>query len=405
MKKRMLISLLAFAIASAAFGAAGTRLCPVQVKGQAAGTEAADSMLPVQQFGYGLLAQHLDEKDPVLSPVSAYLTLCMAGNGAKGATQKEFQKVLGGDMLSVPGALMDIGGTQLTIANSAWLDKKFTAKKEWLKTAESLFGADVYRAALDTDATKDKINQWVSKQTNKKIPKLLSKKLDKGTSLALLNALYFHADWMQEFPAENTRKSEFRLDSGETKETDMMYAKISGCGYFKDDASEGVVLPYKDSSLAFVAVKPTGDESIRDWYASYTAREMAALIKSRTTEKVDLGLVKFTARCRLDLKGSLKKMGIKKAFDRNKADFSLLGKSKGGENLYLGMVLQETMISVAETGTEGAAVTVAGIMPTSAMPEDQPTVVRFDRPFLYMVMDMESGAQVFMGIVDQPGNE
>ena len=51
---------------------------------------------PVNDFGYRLFQESLDgTTNPVLSPVSAYIALTMAGNGANGATKDEFLKLLG----------------------------------------------------------------------------------------------------------------------------------------------------------------------------------------------------------------------------------------------------------------------------------------------------------------------
>lgn len=364
---------------------------------------------PVMQFGYQLLGQYLkkeNQKNPVLSPVSAYLVLSLAGNGAKGETKKEFQNVLGRDMLSVSKELTDIlrdgrEGIQLTSANSVWMDGQFTPKKKWLDTAKGQFQADVFQRNLSTEAVKDEINQWVSDRTSQKIPKLLDKKLEKDMRLALLNALYFHADWKQPFYAEMTVEQPFLLDNGNTVKTEMMNASIRNCGYLKDGKSEGVVLPYKDGRFAFVAVKPVGKESIREWYASYTAESLASFIQSGTNKEADVSLPKFTARCKMDLKNGLKKTGLKRVFDVKKADLTLLGSSKDRGNLYLSMILQEAVISVAEKGTEAAAATMGGIAAGTALIVDKPQV-RFDRSFLYAVMDMETGVPLFMGIADQP---
>lgn len=406
MKKRFFMAALALAIAAASL--TGTcmhagRLYTVQAETKAA---AKADMQSVQQFGYELLEQYLSEKNPVMSPASAYVMLGMVGNGAKGTTLKEFQKVLGTDMVSAAQSLMEAlpqqkDGTTLTIANSAWMDDEFTPKKKWLQTAQKQFQSEVFQENLDTNAVKNKINTWVSDRTNHLIPKLLDKKLDKETRLALVNALYFHADWQQKFHAEGTGEADFHLDNGKVKKVDMMHATIREGAYFKDDASEGVVLPYQDSNYAFVAVKPAKEESIRDWYASYSAEKLAALIDSREEKTVELALPKFEMRCRMTLNDSLKKMGIKRAFDEKKADLSLLGKSQNDENLYLSFVLQEAVISVAEEGTEAAAATIGAIAAGTAFIPDMP-VVHFDRSFLYMIMDMESGAPVFMGVVDQP---
>lgn len=410
MKRRFLSSALAFVLASAsllgsgAYLAAHANLTAAQAKEKQA--DEKESVQSVQKFGYDLMEQYLTEKNPVMSPVSAYVMLSMVGNGAKGTTKKEFEKVLGSDMLSVSENLMNTlpqgkDGMKLTIANSAWLDDEFTPKKNWLDTAKKQFSSDVFQEDLGTTAAKNKINKWVSERTNKLIPKLLEKKLDKETRLALVNALYFQADWEQQFVPERTFEGDFSLDNGKTAKTDMMHAKNYQCGYMKDDASEGVILPYKDSSFAFAAIKPSGDESIRDWYASYNPKKLTALMNSSQTKEVELTLPKFEMRCKMELNDSLNKMGIKKAFDEKKADLSLLGKSKYDNNLYLSFVLQEAVIRVGEEGTEAAAATIGGIAEATALMPDKP-VVNFDRSFLYMIVDTESGVPLFMGVVDEP---
>lgn len=404
MKKRVCMLFLAAVTAFTAFAGtgAGTAVtaCAAEKESEQASTQS------VQQFGYALMEQYLKEKNPVMSPVSAYVALSMIGTGAKGTTKKEFQNVLGSDMVSLSKSLMqtlpqDQAGTQLTIANSAWMDKKFTPKKKWLETASESFQSDVFQASLGTNAAKNKINQWVSERTNQLIPKLLDKKLEEKTRLALVNALYFHADWQQQFQAGATGEGDFHLDDGTTEKADMMHATIHACGYLKDERSEGVVLPYKDSNFAFAAIKPSGEESIRDWYASCTPKQLSELLAHRETKAVELALPKFEMRCRLTLNDSLKKIGLKRVFDEKKADLTLLGKSQEEENLYLSMILQEAVISVAEEGTEAAAATIGAVAAATALMPDMP-VVHFDRSFLYMILDLESGVPVFMGIVDQP---
>ncbi len=406
MKKRLFMAVLALAIA----GVSLTGICvragrPYTVQAETKDAVKTD-LQSVQQFGYQLLGQYLSEKNPVMSPASAYVVLSMVGNGAKGTTLKEFQKVLGSDMGSAAQSLMktlpqEKDGTTLTIANSAWMDDEFTPKKKWLQTTQEQFRSEVFQENLDTLAVKNKINTWVSDRTNHLISKLLDKKLEKETRLALINALYFHADWKQKFLAESTGDADFHLDDGSVKQVDMMHATIREGAYLKDEVSEGVVLPYQDSNFAFVAVKPTGEESIRDWYASYSAEKLSALIQNREEKTVELALPKLETRCRMTLNDSLKKMGIKRVFNEKKADLSLLGKSKDDENLYLSLVLQEAVISVAEEGTEAAAATIGAVATGTSMILDMP-IVHFDRSFFYMIMDMETGAPVFMGVADQP---
>lgn len=366
---------------------------------------AKPSMQPVQEFAYQLLLCNLNKENPVFSPVSAYTALCMAANGAKGKTKKEFQQVLGEDLMCLPDDLMNIlpqdkEGITLKAANSVWLDQAFRAKKQWLTTVTSLFDASVYQTDLDTAAARKEINQWVKKHTNGMIPKLLDQNLDQNTRLSLLNALYFQAEWDSKFIAQSTVTSDFRLDDGTVKKVPMMQQWLRGCEYLKDASCEGVVLPYADSSYAFVAIKPAGKKNIRTWYQSYSAKKLQNLIAARKRMDVDLSLVKFQAKCKEDLVDSLKKMGIVKAFDPKKADFTLLGTSSQGNSLHISKVLQEAVIEVAEDGTKASASTVVAMEDGGSVME--PVPVAFDRSFLYMIMDMEREMPVFIGIMDDP---
>jgi serpin B len=55
---------------------------------------------------------------------------------------------------------------------------------------------------------------------------------------------------------------------------------------------------------------------------------------------------------------------------------------------------------VGEAGTEAAAAT-AGVMPPSAIPEDLVMVV-VDRPFLFLIRDVQTGMVLFVGRVVDP---
>ena len=85
-------------------------------------------------------------------------------------------------------------------------------------------------------------------------------------------------------------------------------------------------------------------------------------------------------------------MGIKKAFVGGEADFS----DMTNEGVYVSDVLQKAKIKVDEQGTEAAAVTdVVMEKVSSAIPK----VVHFhaDRPFLYAITEVSTGAIFFIG--------
>ncbi|MGI8994052.1 MAG: serpin family protein [Nocardioidaceae bacterium] len=83
------------------------------------------------------------------------------------------------------------------------------------------------------------------------------------------------------------------------------------------------------------------------------------------------------------------------AFDGYEADFSGMSPLQ----LYISAVLHEWFIAVDEEGTEAAAAT-AVVMAESAAPAVTP--FRLDRPFVFVIHDVETSTTLFVGRVADP---
>lgn len=368
----------------------------------------------VEKFSYQLFSENMEETNPVLSPVSAYLALTMAGVGADGNTRQEFNSLLGEDMLDVSHDLMnslsendktDNGELSLSLANSAWLEEGFEADKEWLDTVKSLMDADVYRTALSTQDAKNAMNQWISEKTKGLIPTLLSEPLSEDARLALFNTIYFKGNWEQTFnKAENEK---FKKEDGTQVKAKMMHIDYECFDYVENDVARGVFMNYKtitDASghYAMLALLPKDDMSVRDMYENLTQDSdfIHTLAEQKDYKSVNLSFPKFEITYEKTLNDSLINMGLKDAFDEKSADFSLL--SPSDDRLYISTILQKAVVNVDEEGTEAAAVTAVLFETTSLGPSEVPIEVYFDRPFLYMIVDMDQEIPLFIGIMDNP---
>lgn len=105
-------------------------------------------------------------------------------------------------------------------------------------------------------------------------------------------------------------------------------------------------------------------------------------------------LPKFTSEYSITLNDALIQMGMKDAFDADTADFSKLGTLDMG-NIYINKVIHKTYISVDELGTKAGAVT-AVICDSSSAAEEYHEVV-LNRPFVYAIIDNETGLPIFIG--------
>jgi serpin B len=85
------------------------------------------------------------------------------------------------------------------------------------------------------------------------------------------------------------------------------------------------------------------------------------------------------------------------AFDPVRADFS--GMTDQAQ-LYISAVLHQAFIAVDEHGTEAAAAT-AVVLDTTSLPANQ-VVLKADRPFLFVLFDVETSAPLFIGRVSDP---
>ena len=389
------------------------------VKNLTDGVSAADVTLPevtdytmIGDLGAGLMqyAAAQEAENPVLSPLSAYLCLAMLMPGANENTKAEFEKILGADWDYVSALAADIaaqlektgGSTKLDLANSIWTDDdKAVIEEEWLKTVKAYFGPDIYSADLPSDGALKAINKWVNDKTNGMIPKLHDENYDKDTIMVLLNALYMKAEWAHKFEGNDTYDREFTKADGSAVTVPFMNMYEAYESYIKTEDAEGIMLPYDDGRLAFIALKP-GSGDARGYASSLTGAKLKELIAAAKADTfVTVNMPKFSTGYSVYLTDALKAMGMTDAFDPDLADLTGAGKGVDGP-LYISYVFQRVKVDVDEEGTEAAAVTEIATAEGCALPAEEPIVLTFDKPFVYAIVDTETGVPLFAGVMENP---
>ena len=393
--------------AKAADLTAGLTANPVNAEG-ALTDEALGSL---RAFSMELFRQSTaaGEENTLVSPMSVLLALALTANGASGDTLKEFETLLGREGLTLEQidlackALTEqyedtSGSTVLRIANSIWYDEGFKAEKAFLQADADYFGAPAFQKSFRDSGTVDEVNAWIEEATGGLIPKMLDQ-INSNSVLFLINALYLKATWQAQFDPNDNYDGDFAREDGTVAPATFMTKGISEEQYIDTGKETGVVLPYDDGKLAFLAVLPEEGTSVSDYAASLEGDSIGTLIAAAKNTSVLLGLPKFKAECGLTLNDTLKAMGLVTGFDPDQADFSAMGTLSQG-NIYIGAVLHRTVLEVSEKGTEAAAATIVDMCGT-AMPMDYVTL-RFDRPFVYAVVDLETRLPIFIGVMENP---
>ena len=270
-------------------------------------------------------------------------------------------------------------------------------KKKFLKTNKKYLNADVRPADFSNPATVEDINNWVASKTNDMIKKLIDQ-LDASSRIVLANALYFDAKWKVPYEESDVHTAKFTTASGEKSDVKMMYSTEGK--YIEGKDVVGFIRPYV-KGYSYVALLPTDENAdMKDFVSSLDGAKFRKLVSKAQSVSVRAGLPKYKVEYTNDQMGEqLMAMGIKLAFNPNKANFSKMGIDQMG-NLYIGQVIHKTKVEVDELGTKAAAVTGVVMKANSMMPGEMKTVI-LNRPFVYALIDNSTKLPLFIGVVNK----
>lgn len=346
-----------------------------------------------------------NKKNVLVSPESVLTAMAMVINGAKGETLAELQKTLYGD-LSVEefNQNMSTYNDYLTLsedvkfhqANAVWIRNdanQISVLADFLNTNSKYFHAKAYLEPFDQTTVK-KMNDWVKTNTKGMIPNIIEK-IPKEARMYLMNALAFEGRWASQYSGYQVQKGTFTTAAGEKQSVSMLNSTEHS--YLQDAQATGVMKYYEGNDYAFAAILPNPGISLTDYLTGLTGEDFVKLIQSAQNKRVNTKIPEFSYDYDTDLKTALQAMGIGKAFTSS-ADFGNMAATKDGI-LYIDSVIHKTHIELDRNGTKAAAVTSIG-MAGAAAPTEPPKQVYLDRPFLYAIVEADTGLPIFMGAVN-----
>jgi serpin B len=380
---------------------------------QADPAEAALAADAINDFGLELLRAAGDaSENAVLSPASIVMALAMARPGARGSTATQMDAVLrevaaddhGGWLNALEAALATRSGTFkdrasedheviLRIANAPFAQRDFSWEPAYLAALAERFGVGVRLVDYMTDfeGVRPVINGWVNERTEDRIPELLEPGiLSADTRLVLVNAIYLKAAWLAPFREDATAPAPFGMVDGTTVDVPTMHLSAD-VAYGEGPGWRAVELPYVGGGLALTVIVP---DDLAAFEAALDGESFASLVSGLEEHQVALALPKFGLETKVDLATVLGAMGMPEAFDVRLADFSGM---TAADQLFIKAVIHQANIDVDEAGSEAAAATAVVIDRVSAGIE-----LRVDRPFLFALRDVPTGAILFLGRVVEP---
>ena len=334
-----------------------------------------------------------DKKSLILSPLSVQYALGMLGNGADADLAAKLAEVLGYEGTDAINAFcaklietlpqVDLSVT-LALANGVLVNDRFTPKAPFKSAVETYYDALVESMSFsDGNAVIQYVNDWCEKHTYGRIRDVL-KEMDPSAIMYLMNAIYFNADWTTKFDKAATRDENFQKLSGGTVKVGMMHQTLEAT-YGENDYCQVVNLPYGNEKYYLTVYLPKQKDALA------ALPDPKALPAPQENCRVILSLPRFKTDYTVEMKGLLAGMGLPLG------PYTELVENQTAE---VSKVIHKATITVDESGTEAAAVTVIEMRLTSVGPGSEPRTVTFtaDHPFLYTITESTSGAILFTGV-------
>ena len=177
---------------------------------------------PVLSFSHELACSYLcgqgQEQNCLISPVSVFICLFMAKQGARGSTKDEINKAMSlpddksGYVKSVLNILKPSRKEKrfltLFTANAIFNNKTFKIKQDVSKYLKEKFNTHCQEVPFGNPMAEEIINEWVKKTTKDKITELV-RDTSGDTASILVNAVYMKANWCNRFKSRNTLAGDF----------------------------------------------------------------------------------------------------------------------------------------------------------------------------------------------------
>ncbi|KAF1559399.1 hypothetical protein FQV10_0012389, partial [Eudyptes schlegeli] len=290
-------------------------------------------------------------------------------------------------LLNRPGSQV-----QLNMGNTLFMDKHLKPLKTFLKDVKKLYKGKVVSSNFQNSSeAKKEINEHIKNKTHGNINQILQD-LDPNTLMVIVNYIYFKAYWENPFNIKRTHKDYFHVNAKTSVEVKMMTRD----GFYKTYSDRKlsckvVQMPYKGDVAALFVLPNEG--KMKQLEDALTKDTVSKWEKSLERRRIEVYIPKLSISGTYDLKKIFMNLGVTEVFS-DRADLTGI---TGKPDVKVSKAAHKALLKIHENGTEAAAVTGTDFLPHSV-----PPVVKFNRPFLLLIVDQYTQSILFIGKIVNP---
>ncbi|XP_066177907.1 alpha-1-antitrypsin-like [Sylvia atricapilla] len=354
---------------------------------------------------YRQAATQKPDSNIFFSPVSISTALALLALGSRGSTQAQVLEGLAFNLNNIQKEEIHHGfqqlllllhrpdsQVQLSMGSTLFMDKDLKPKKTFLKDIKKLYrGKAVSNSFQNATEAKKEINDYIKNKTRGNINQILDD-LDPNTLMVIVNYIYFKAYWENPFNIKGTHKDYFHVNAKTSVEVEMMIRD----GFYKAFSDrklscEVVQIPYKGDVAALFILPNKG--KMKQLERALTKSTVSKWERSLQRRRMELHIPKLSISATYELKRILMNLGVTDVFS-NRADLSGI---TGNPDVKVSKATHKALLKIHENGTEAAAASSIDFLPHSA-----PPILKFDHPFLLLIIDQYTQSILFMGKIVNP---
>jgi len=343
-----------------------------------------------------------NDKNTLMSPLSAHYAMSMLANLMEGRSQSDVCEYMHIQSSQIDGLntlnrrlLKDLprvdSKVKIKFANSLWTTRSATYTDDFVSIIRNYYDGETFNVDFSADGS-DKLNQWVSKNTDGMISNM---NIPKGTDLALADCIKFHGKWALPFNEKSTTTKAFKNAAGINQFVPTMCGGEMRCAHA--EGFTAAKLWYGNKAFSMTILLPD-DENASLSDISLTVDKWNK-IKQSLDKRFFWSIIympKFKVETACDLLDYLKAMKDTEAFSNTP---NLAG-TISAEPLALKFMLHNTAIEIDESSSTASSSTVGGFISTDPGPSD-PMEIEFNRPFFYVIDEASTGAILFIGALNK----
>jgi serpin B len=263
----------------------------------------------------------------------------------------------------------------------------------------SLCGRDYSATARTLDFTSPsavkEINDWTADKTHGLVRDFTGS-LKPTDVVLLLNVVCFQGKWARPFSPRYTKARPFYLINGRRVERQMMCEEEENFGWLRTDSFSAVAMPFANRRFYMYVFVPDDTFGLPMFIRKLNADSWRKWMASFRPLEVVIVLPRFTIDYGAGLNRPLSALGIERAFDPLRADFTPMVAEAPQQPVWLNDAIHKVHIEVDEAGVKAVAVT--SVQGATGSPGE----VVADHPFFFAITDAVSDAILFMGAVYDP---